>query len=461
MPDKATTTGPRTGPSVLIVGAGLAGLATAISVALATATPGHAPAAAAAIAIAATRPNVTIIEALPGLAPIGAGLQLTPNATRLLRQWGLLGKLEALCAEPKRLVVHRYANGEVLACDSRFSEQVRARYEGNPFIDVHRGDLQELLYERAKELGVEVVWDERVKDIVFDRPEGPAAEVTAESGKIYEADLVIGADGIWSRCREALLGRQDPPLPTGDLAYRIVLTLDQLGDDRELKEWVQNPECHFWIGPQSHVVGYSVRRGEMFNLVLLCPDDLPADVARQRGETSEMKKLFEGWDPILTRFIDKVVKVDKWKLMHRPAMDRWVSLGGSLALIGDSCHPMLPYLAQGANSAMEDGFVLGWCLGQVQQRDQLQHAINLYEKVRKERSERVAKETFLQRHQFHMPDGPEQEERDAIFASQLGKDEIDDTTPFPSRWTCGIAQRWLYGYDAYAAAREALEQNPL
>lgn len=435
-------------PSVIIVGAGLAGLATAISLALATAGR---PIAA----------RITILEALPSLAPIGAGLQLTPNATRLLAQWGLLEKLEAVCAEPKRLVVHRYANSDVLACDARFNERVRARYDGNPFIDVHRGDLQELLYDRAKELGVEVVWGERVKDIVFDRPEGRAVEIETESGRCFEADLVVGADGIWSRCREALLGRKDPPLPTGDLAYRIVLTLDQLGDDEELKQWVKNPECHFWIGPQSHVVGYSVRRGDMFNLVLLCPDDLPPDVARQRGETSEMKKLFEGWDPVLTRFIDKVVKVDKWKLMHRPAMDRWVSEGGSLALIGDSCHPMLPYLAQGANSAIEDGFVLGWCVGQVQDGHQLKHAVRLYEKVRKERGERVARETFLQRHQFHMPDGPEQEERDRIFASQLGKDEIDDTTPFPSRWTCGIAQRWLYGYDAYAAARDALAQEPL
>ncbi|ETN40886.1 uncharacterized protein HMPREF1541_05166 [Cyphellophora europaea CBS 101466] len=430
--------------SILIVGAGLAGLATGISLALETQDRpvDH-------------RPKITILEALPSLAPVGAGLQLTPNATRLLARWGLLQKIEAVCAEPRRLVVHRYADGEVLACDERFSERVRGRYDGNPFIDVHRGDLQGLLYERAKGLGVGVEWAERVKEMDFDRTEASGVRVLAESGRVFEADLLVGADGIWSRCREALLMQSDPPLPTGDLAYRIVLTTDALGEDEELRRWVQRPECHFWIGPNSHVVGYSVRGGDMFNLVLLCPDDLPSDVARQRGETSEMKKLFEGWDPILSRFLDKVTKVDKWKLMHRPAMERWVSEGGTLALIGDSCHPMLPYLAQGANSAMEDGAVLGWCVGQVKSKVDLRRAVSLYERVRKERGERVAQETFLQRHQFHMPDGPEQEERDRIFASQLDKDDIDDTIQFPSRWTCGIAQRWLYGYDAYAAAKEA------
>lgn len=434
--------------SVLIVGAGLAGLATSISLALATSS-----------SIRTERPKITILESLPSLAPVGAGLQLTPNATRLLARWGLLEKVEAVCAEPKRLVVHRYADGRVLACDKRFNERVRGRYDGFPFIDVHRGDLQELLYERATELGVEVVWSERVMEITSNDVQG--VELTCESGRHFSADLLVGADGIWSRCREALLGEQDAPLPTGDLAYRIVLTLDQLRGDDQLEQWVQNPECHFWIGPHSHVVGYSVRKGRMFNLVLLCPDDLPPDVARQRGETHEMKKLFEGWDPILTRFLDKVDKVDKWKLMHRPAMDSWISNNGCLALVGDSCHPMLPYLAQGANSALEDGAVLGWLIGQVDQKRQLKSAVRLYEMVRKERGERVAKETFLQRHQFHMIDGPEQEQRDEVFISQLGKDEIDDTKPFPSRWTCGIVQRWLYGYDAYAAAQKALAETPL
>lgn len=367
--------------SILIVGAGLAGLATAIS--LAQAQPG-------------CRHKITILEDAPALAPIGAGLQLTPNATRLLSRWGLLNDIEAFGAEPRRLAVHRYSSGEILVEDDRFSENIRKRFPGAPFIDVHRGHLQLTMVRRAQELGVEVIMNAKVLDIDFEGEADARVRVTTGSGKQYLADLLVGADGIRSRCREALVHRPDPPLPTGDLAYRIILTLDQLGEDEELGRWVAHPEVHFWIGPHSHVVGYSVRRGQMFNLVLLCPDDLPADIDRQKGELQEMKSLFSGWDPVLKRFLDKVDRVDKWKLMHRTELDRWVSNSGNLVLVGDACHPMLPYLAQGANSAMEDGAVLGYLLARCGGRHAVKSTVELYEQIRKKRSERIQKEAFLQ-----------------------------------------------------------------
>jgi hypothetical protein len=159
----------------------------------------------------------------------------------------------------------------------------------------------------------------------------------------------------------------------------------------------------------------------MYNLVLLCPDDLPKDVARQASSVGEMRKLFTSWDPILTRFLDHVDTVDKWKLMYRSPLESWINEGGTFVLIGDSCHPMLPYLAQGANSSIEDGGVLGRLLECMDSKDHLRHRIKLYEQLRKIRSEAIVRETFHQRDAFHMPDGPEQEERDKLFASQLGK----------------------------------------
>ena len=422
--------------SIIIVGAGLAGLAASISCALAS----H---------------NVTVLEGAKELAEIGAGLQITPNASRLLSRWGLLEKAEAVCAEPTVLAVHRYADGKVLAETREFDKEIRRRYgEKAPFIDMHRVDLQKMLYDRSLELGVNVKLGERMRSVEHD---GHRPVVHLGDGRSYECDLVVGADGLWSRCLESLLSKKSDPQPTGDLAYRIVLTLDQLGDDQELKDWVSNPQCHFWAGPNSHAVGYSVRRGTMFNLVLLCPDDLPPNVSRQAGSTEEMKALFTGWDPILTRFLEHVTTVDKWKLMHRTELMTWINNRANFVLLGDSCHPMLPYLAQGANSALEDGAVLGALLQHVMRKDQLPHAVRVFEKVRKARSEAIARETFLQRHQFHMPDGPEQEERDQIFASQLGK-EIGGK--FPSRWTCPEVQPWLYGYDAYREAEDALRADP-
>lgn len=311
---------------IVVVGAGLAGLAAAISCAHA----GH---------------SVRVLEGAKQLAEIGAGLQITPNGSRLLSRWGILEKAEAVCAEPTKLTVHRYSNGKILAETQDFHVRIRRKYGAQaPFIDMHRVDLQTLLHDRAMELGVDVQFGVKVLEVQHNA-ERPT--LILDDDRSTECDLVVGADGLWSRCRGSLLGRKDDPQPTGDLAYRIVLTTDQLQDDSELHDWVANPQCHFWAGPNAHAVGYSIRRGEMFNLVLLCPDDLPPDVSRQPGSTQEMKALFKGWDPILTRFLDHVQEVDKWKLMHRTELETWINERGTFCLIGDSCHNMLPYLAQG------------------------------------------------------------------------------------------------------------------
>jgi salicylate hydroxylase len=144
-----------------------------------------------------------------------------------------------------------------------------------------------------------------------------------------------------------------------------------------------------------------------------------------------MKLLFANWDPILRRFLDCVDTVDKWRLIHRTEMESWTNEKGTFVLVGDSCHPMLPYLAQGANSSIEDGAVLGRVLSLLGKKSELKDALAIYETVRKQRSEAIARETFQQREAFHLPDGEEQKKRDELFLSQLGK-EI--TGKFPSRW---------------------------
>ena len=133
--------------------------------------------------------------------------------------------------------------------------------------------------------------------------------------------------------------------------------------------------------------------------------------------------------------------------MHREELPSWINPQSNLVLIGDSCHPMLPYLAQGANSSIEDGAVLGLLLGQkhLTDRSQLPRTLKMFEKLRKARGEGIARETFKQRKDFHMRDGPEQEERDESMLRQLGQDLQGS---FPSRWTCPEVQPWLYGYDA-------------
>ncbi|GLA47098.1 hypothetical protein AnigIFM63604_000962 [Aspergillus niger] len=410
---------------IIVVGAGLSGLATAISCAMS----GH---------------TVTVLEQAKELAEVGAGLQITPNASRLFSHWNLPEKLWTDAAEPTSLTVHRYT-GEVLAHEESFDRNIRSKYSA-PFIDLHRVDLQQALYARAKELGVTFHLDERVNTIDFD-----TTTVTTLKGRTVSGDLIVAADGLWSRCRECYCGRKDDPIPTGDLAYRIVLTADQISDP-DLKAWVENPTVHFWIGPGAHAVGYSLRGGKMMNIVLLVPDDLPPGVSRQTGSLEEMMRLFVGWDPVLTRFLGYVNGVDKWKLMHHAEMESWINDKSNLVFIGDACHPMLPYLAQGANSSLEDGAVLGGLLGHMKHKSDLPAILRIYEKLRKSRGNQIKK-----RNDFHMHDGPEQEKRDHIFLSQLGK-ELKGA--FPSRWTCPEVQPWLYGYDAIKEVENVVEQNP-
>lgn len=236
-------------------------------------------------------------------------MQITPNSSRLLRRWGLPQKFWDSVAEPTHLAVHRYS-GKVLAWEEDFDRKNRERY-GAPFVDVHRVDLQLALLERAYQLGVKVELAQKVTAIDFDIP-----EITTERGTKARADLIVAADGLWSKCRDAFAGGGVVPKPTGDLAYRVVLNLDDI-EDPELRDWVRKPSCHFWIGPRAHAVGYSLRGGRMYNIVLLVPDDLPEGVSRSPGSVDQMKALFEGWDPILLRFLNLVTQVDRWKLMHR------------------------------------------------------------------------------------------------------------------------------------------------
>ncbi|KAI2781028.1 putative monooxygenase [Daldinia loculata] len=416
---------------LVVVGAGLAGLAAAIS----TRLEGH---------------RVTVLEKTTRLEEVGAGLQVTPNASRLFHHWGVFDELSSKAAVPSYLAVRRYDGTRILAHEDRYQEKILERY-GAPFWDLHRADLQETLVRRARSLGVDIRLGFDVQHVDFQR-----AAVVAQDGQKVQGDLVLGADGLWSRTRSFLLQQQLTPTPTGDLAYRIILNLEDIKDP-ELRDLVSNPSVNFWIGPESHVVGYSLRQGRMYNLVLLRPDDLPEHVSRSAADVDEMRKLFEPWDPILNKLLACVNKVDKWRLMHISPLDTWINNEASFLLAGDACHPMLPYLAQGANSSLEDGAVLGRLLKYVTNRGKLAPALELYQQLRKTRGEAIAKEALGQRDSFHLPDGPSQEQRDAIFLANLDK---EPPPHFPSRWTCPTVQPWLYSYDAVAEADKAYETYP-
>lgn len=183
-------------------------------------------------------------------------------------------------------------------------------------------DLQRALVERAQEVGVEIVLGAKVVGVgsveVVDEENGDGegegegkegieeggrngirtlAQVRTDDGRIWEVDFLVGADGLWSTCRNFLLNRVDAPLPTGDLAYRIVLREEAI-TDQAVRQMVKEPGVRFWIGPDAHVVAYSLRGGTEYNVVLLVPDDLGEGVRRVEGSVEEMRGRFEGWDPV-------------------------------------------------------------------------------------------------------------------------------------------------------------------
>ncbi|PVI01578.1 FAD/NAD(P)-binding domain-containing protein [Periconia macrospinosa] len=350
---------------------------------------------------------------------------------------------------------------------------------GTPFWDFHRANLHLELLNRAKELGADITTNARVVDVQYESAgEGVTRSIAVlGDGRRRSADLIVGADGINSKCREILLGKPDPPLLTGDLAYRLLLNTEDMIKDPELRGFIEDPQVNYWMGPDahagtlslpplslqltSHKVNYVLRGGKLFNMVLLVPDDLPADANTLAGNVDEMRALYQNWDPRISKLLLLCDSVTKWRLCIRPGLDpTWSHASGAFTILGDAAHATLPYLASGAGMSLEDGHVLGLCLGKLNGTTtdaQKKTALDVYERCRRRRTERVVARGTTQQHLYHVHDGPDQIARDDLLRAytRLGnspatKDMLvdaglkDEGDPFPWRWEgCG---KWLLTY---------------
>ncbi|KAF2767126.1 FAD/NAD(P)-binding domain-containing protein [Teratosphaeria nubilosa] len=424
---------------VIIVGAGLGGLGAAIGLLLA----GH---------------KVHILEAASKIAEVGAGIQILPNSSRVLRRWGLEERLVPKATCPATTQMLDWKGNEMSQMD--FGTAVREY--GSPFWDFHRADLHQALLERAVELGATIQVNSRVEDVHCGEH---TATVILKNEQILAADLVVGADGIFSRCRDILVGKHDPPIATGDLAYRVLLNTDRMKQDPELALLLAEPHrVRYWLGPDAHAVNYPLRHGELCNLVLLVPDDMPAEATTLDGNVEEMRALYRDWDPQITKMLAFCESVQKWKLCYRPGLDRaWSHSSGTFTLLGDSVHATLPYLASGAGMCLEDAMTLGLCFRKVgsSARDK-RLALAMYEKCRRGRTVNIVERGNLQQVLYHLHDGKERDERDERFRTfakleaevQQGLRDPKHDLPSglsvgddPFAWRRFGVGAWLLGFD--------------
>jgi salicylate hydroxylase/6-hydroxynicotinate 3-monooxygenase len=340
-------------PVIAIVGAGIAGLSAAAS-------------------LRRIGLKVDVYEQAPAFAWIGAGLQLNPNAMKVMRGFGLEARIRSVGFAPEVGYNRDWDTGEVTYLHP-MGAQIEQRF-GAPDISLHRADLHAALLSinppEIIHLGKKLVGLDRA---------GSALRLTFADGTRVEADAVVGADGVHSAVLEILFGTGEPRF-TGQVAYRSIYRSELLGT--EIDDRVK------WWGPDRHIVSYKVnpRRDEMYFIASTPEPDFKIESWSARGNLDQMRAEFTGFHPKARLILDACPEVRKWALVERDPLARWSE--ERVILIGDACHPMLPTMAQGASTSMEDAVVLGRCLDSTD-LDGFADAFRRFERNRKERTSRI------------------------------------------------------------------------
>jgi 6-hydroxynicotinate 3-monooxygenase len=340
--------------SVAIVGAGIGGLA-------------------AAACLRRVDIDVTVYEQAQRFARVGAGIQQSPNAVRVLRRLGLEPQLREIAFQPASALNRQSDTGELL-WERAMGAASEERY-GAPYLVLHRGDLHAVL---ASAVPDEVI--QRGRKLVGLAQHGASVRLDFADGSQAEADVVIGADGVHSVVRESLLGAERPEF-TGRVAYRTVFSaalLNGAAIDDQAK----------WWGPDRHIVMYYVnpQRSEVYFVTSTPEPDFTQESWSTTGDMAALRDAYRDFHPTVRAVLDAAPSAHKWALVVRDPLPRWTE--GRIALLGDACHPMTPYMAQGAGTSIEDAAVLSRCLEGVD-ADGVEAALRRYEATRKPRTSEI------------------------------------------------------------------------
>jgi 2-polyprenyl-6-methoxyphenol hydroxylase-like FAD-dependent oxidoreductase len=361
--------------------------------------------------------DVELYEQAPELTEVGGGINMGPNAARILYRLGLGNGLDREAVRPIGSHQRRWLDGRTLQ-RARLNPQCEQLY-GAPHLTMHRADLLSVIASGFPADRIHLGY--RLAGLAN---LGNGVEAWFDNGARIAVDVLVGADGIHSTVRTALFGEEAPRF-AGCVAYRGLVPSEHVAD-LGLELGSQS-----WLGPGAHFVHYFVSRGRLLNFVGWTEHDAwNREDWTDRATIARALAAFDGWHTQVRRIIAAAETCFIWALFDRDPLPRWSV--GRTTLLGDACHPMYPFMGQGAAQAIEDGATLAACLlaGSVDPEAALRH----YERLRLPRVTRLQDMSRANKARFHMRDGPEQQARDAEWA------RAGDRSP--------DAMHWLYDFDA-------------
>lgn len=368
--------------------------------------------------------RVTVLEQARELGEVGAGFQVSANGSRCLADIGLGEEIKQLATQADGKQIRLWNTGQTWKLFDLGAESVE-KY-GFPYYLIYRPDLHALMVRHVRQHQPDAIrLGAKVTGFSQDA-EGVKVEI--ENGEAVRGDILIGADGVHSRIRRAMFGESNAQF-TGCVAWRGLVSRDNLPSHLNANLGTN------WVGPGAHVIHYPLREGKLINFVgIIERSDWQVESWTEKGSVEECLNDFRNWHDDVQLLIKGIDQPYKWALLSRQPMENWTL--GRATLLGDACHPTLPFLAQGAVMALEDGVVLARCLAA--HRNDPATGLLRYQALRLERTSRIVRGSAANGERFH---------------NSLLADAAEASRYVSTEWNeDSVRQRyeWLFSYDATA-----------